>query len=173
LLQRVRSSGNALNFPLCSNFHRTPYPSFIFKSSSSTGSENWSTVSPNAVVNTVDLQYHTESSENGHVAAVVGATDFDLLEEDPLEWLIETDCSQQYLPESSLPLFPFLQDDKLILTEPEDQCKDDDDNALAKEPQTDMVQDALLNNMVDPNVTMQSLFLPTSVDESTPKIDQP
>jgi hypothetical protein len=118
------------------------------------------------------LQYHTESSENGHVAAVVGATDFDLLEEDPLEWLIETDCSQQYLPESSLPLFPFLQDDKLILTEPEDQRKDDD-NALAKEPQTDMVQDALLNNMVDPNVTMQSLFLPTSVDESTPKIDQP
>jgi hypothetical protein len=116
------------------------------------------------------LQYHTESSRNGG-AAVVGATDFDLLEEDPLEWLIETDCSQQYLPESSLPLFPFLQDDKLILTEPEGECKDDD--APAKEPQTDMVQDALLNNMVDPNVTMQSLFLPTSGDESTPAIDQP
>lgn len=112
------------------------------------------------------------------------AVSFDLLAEDPLEWLIETDCSQQYLPESSLPLFPFLQDDeddddKLGL--PQDDTDDDDeehiqderpDNAVASSDnvmmiKTDMVEDALLNNMVDANVTMQSLFLTAVEDRET------
>ena len=82
---------------------------------------------------------------------------FDLLAEDPLEWLIETD-SQQYLPESSLPLFPFLNEDKVIYPSNEEE---DFQYLAAKEPEQDMVEDALLHNMVDPNVTMQSLFLPT------------
>jgi hypothetical protein len=119
---------------------------------SSSDSENWSTISPNAVVNMVDL----------HSAPTLAAEDgaFDLLGEDPLEWLIETD-TQQYLPESSLPLFPFLDDDKVVYAGEEEE--EEPQELARKEPESDMVEDAILNNMVDPNVTMQSLFLP-SVD---------
>lgn len=125
------------------------FPSYISKSSSSHGSENWSTISPNTVVNLLDL--HNPLSHNEEEG-------FDLLGEDPLEWLIETD-TQQYLPESSLPLFPFLDEDKMAY------AANEEDYSLylssAKEPEPDMVEDALLLNMVDPNVTMQSLFLPS------------
>jgi hypothetical protein len=36
--------------------------------------------------------------------------------EDPLEWLVDTD-TQQYLPESSLPFFPDLKEDKFVSDE--------------------------------------------------------
>jgi hypothetical protein len=120
---------------------RPSFPSTISKSSSSSGSdgENWSTISPNTVVQLVEMP-----ASNG---------DDDAMDEwDPLEWLIETDGTQNYLPESSLPIFPF-SDDKMIAT-------DDEEESSAEMREMDMVQDAILNNMVDPNVTMQSLFLP-------------
>jgi hypothetical protein len=120
--------------------HRPSFPSTISKSSSSSGSdgENWSTISPNTVVQLVEMP-----ASNG---------DDTMDEWDPLEWLIETDGTQNYLPESSLPIFPF-SDDKLIVP-------DDDEEPSAEMREMDLVQDAILNNMVDPNVTMQSLFLP-------------
>jgi len=43
------------------------------------------------------------------------ADQFDFTE-DPLEWLIDTD-TQQYLPESSLPFFPDLKEDKFVSDE--------------------------------------------------------
>ena len=95
---------------------------------------------------------------------------FDLLGEDPLEWLIETDCTQQYLPESSLPLFPFhtitSDDDKLSIHNHHhsvDDVNEDDHNETNIEA---MESNAMLLRMTDPNVTVQSLFLPTtSTDE--------
>lgn len=127
------------------------YPSYISKSSSSSGSENWSTISPNAVVQLVDLNSQQQQYETAYTEA-----DFDLLGEDPLEWLIETD-SQQYLPESSLPLFPFLNEDKVLAAPQEDDFT---------HPQDD--EPILHHNMVDPHVTMQeSLFLPATPATTT------
>jgi hypothetical protein len=109
----------------------------------------------------VDLHGHMHFPEISND----GSTDdaFDLMGDDPLEWLIETDCTQHYLPESSLPLFPFtMKDDKLVIDD--DDSHHDNLSSLhdsADMQQLDMVQDAILHNMVDPNVTMQSLFLPT------------
>lgn len=95
----------------------------------------------------VDLHYQT-------AATVEDVADFDFLGDDPLEWLIETDCTQEYLPESSLPFLPFTAD---ATKEDEEQLRQ-----AAPEPEAaDMVEDALLHNMVDPHVTMQSLFMPT------------
>ena len=93
-----------------------------------------------------------------YAVAPEDAGSFDLLGEDPLEWLIETDCTQQYLPESSLPLFPFLHDDEIVDTEEEEPQEE----LAPQEPQPGMVDDALFHNLVDPNVTMQSLFLPSN-----------
>lgn len=138
--------------------HSPSFPSFISKSaSSSSGSENWSTISPNAVVNMVDLQQQQHPYDDDDSPEDAAAASFDLLGEDPLEWLIETDCTQQYLPESSLPLFPFLHDD--VDTEQEEE-----EELHAPQEGPGMVQDALFHNLVDPNVTMQSLFLPTTND---------
>jgi hypothetical protein len=124
----------------------------VSKSSSSTGSENWSTISPHAVVNMLDLYYPSGNApdEEDHEGVA-----FELLGADPLEWLIETDCTQHYLPESSLPLFPYLHDDKMIVNNNE---WNDDEEFTRSENEPGMVEDALLHNMVDPHVTMQSLF---------------
>lgn len=84
--------------------YSSSFPSYISKSSSSSESDNWS-ISPNTVVaEAVDL----------HQLALqqAPAEQFDFTE-DPLEWLIDTD-TQQYLPESSLPLFPDLKEDKYV-----------------------------------------------------------
>ena len=66
--------------------------------------------------------------------------DIQEFQEDPLEWLVDLDA-QQYLPESSLPMFPELVEAAPV--PPVTSC---------------IVEDALMNNMVDPNVTLQSLF---------------
>jgi hypothetical protein len=51
-------------------------------------------------------------------------------------------------------MFPELCDDKVV----------SNTTATATESATNaMVEDAVLNNMVDPNVTMQSLFLPSDL----------
>ena len=91
-------------------------------------------------------------------AAVEDSGNFDLLGEDPLEWLIETDCSQHYLPESSLPIFSYSADDGKVADDTEEE--EYKSSQQEPEPEPDMLEDALLHNMVDPNVTMQSLLLP-------------
>ena len=109
---------------------------------------------------------------------------FDLLGEDPLEWLIETDCTQQYLPESSLPLFPFHTitsdhnhmeddyDDKLHIHNPnEDGIVDAIDASATSLPTTNATtsnddNEILLLRITDPNVTVQSLFLPTTTSST-------
>lgn len=115
--------------------NRPSFSSTLSKSSSSTGSdENWSTISPNTVVQLVERPNDDAEEE----------------EWDPLEWLIETDGTH-YLPESSLPLFPFDKEEE------EEGMHGVEVSEEMRE--MDLVQDAILHNMVDPNVTMQSLFL--------------
>jgi hypothetical protein len=170
---------------------RPSYPSSMSKSSSSTGSdENWSTISPDNVIwDRVDFgnsssnysEYAIISEDNSNSALYSSShtadddtpppnnnNAFDLLGEDPLEWLIETDCTQQYLPESSLPLFPFhtitSYDDKLHEhNDMDDDDNDDDDNNNNNNiAAIDSSSNEILLRMTDPNVTVQSLFLPTS-----------
>jgi hypothetical protein len=102
---------------------------------------------------------------------------FDLLGEDPLEWLIETDCTQQYLPESSLPLFPFHS-----INSDHNSMDDDFDDKLHihNSPNVDGIVDTapnddnevLLLRMTDPNVTVQSLFLPSTTTENSAVLEQ-
>ena len=160
---------------------RPSYPSYISKSSSSTGSdENWSTISPDNVIwDRVDFGNYSEyaniiseDNSNSMLGVYNNTADdvshhpsdnhnctssaYDLLGDDPLEWLIETDCTQQYLPESSLPLFPF----HAISS---DYCHDPhlDDKLEASNDDNE-----ILLRMTDPNVTVQSLFLPTTSSTS-------
>lgn len=109
--------------------------------SASSSSGNWSTISPNNVIGEfVDLAV---DKLDAYGTSDVPMETFDMQElgEDPLEWLVDLD-TQNYLPESSLPAFPELADPV--------------QEAAA---QSSLVDDAVLNNMVDPIVTMQSLFL--------------
>lgn len=116
--------------------------------SSCSSSENWSTVSPNTVIGELlDLSSDKASDHVGlqdnelQTEDPSASFDFRDLNEDPLEWLIDLD-TQRYLPESSLPpAFPELADTVV-------------DNTTS----ISMIDDAVLNNMVDPAVTMQSLF---------------
>lgn len=181
------------------NSPRPSYSSSMSKSSSSTGSdENWSTISPDNVIwDRVDFgnsssnysEYAIISEDNSN-SALYGSSNtadddaptsnnhsaFDLLGEDPLEWLIETDCTQQYLPESSLPLFPFhtisSDDDKLNIHN--DIDGDDDDNDDGNMAAMDSSSNDLLLRMADPNVTVQSLFLPhtTTTDDDMAILEQ-
>jgi hypothetical protein len=118
------------------SFRRPSFPSCVSHSSSSNGSD-WSIVSPDQVTNVVDLQPAVE--------------DYDFVE-DPLEWLISGD-TQQYLPESSLPMFPDLKSDKVVASAAPSIAE-------PMEPRGTSAIDEL--DMEDPNITMQSLFLNTS-----------
>jgi hypothetical protein len=109
--------------------------------SCSTISADWSTNSPSNVTEFFDLALNKMSPDY-----VVGdmIVDMEIHEsvDDPLEWLVDLD-TQQYLPESSLPMFPDFVDH--VVPEPT-SC------------QSYLVDDAVLNNMVEPSSTFQSLF---------------
>lgn len=114
--------------------------------SSRCSSGNWSTVSPNTVIGEL-LDLSSKSSDHvgfhDHEQSDDPATSFDFqdMNEDPLEWLVDLD-TQRYLPESSLPpAFPELAD-----------------AVVENTTSASIIDDAVLNNMVDPAVTMQSLF---------------
>lgn len=102
-------------------------------------------------------------------------------EGDPLEWLIENEVgenddgqSNSWLPESSIPFFPELGKVKLAATseislhvvapEPVVGNHHEHHNIAAVPHHVTasdiMVEEAITNNMVDPNVTVHSLFLP-------------
>ena len=71
--------------------------------------------------------------------------------EDPLEWLLDGDI-QNHLPESSIeqaPMFPDFSDVN----------GGDDHGALTLQAQAVAFDASLLDNIVDPKVTVQSLFL--------------
>jgi hypothetical protein len=114
--------------------------------STSTISADWSTYSPQNVTEFLDVGVDKVSS---HYLVGDMVVDMEIHEsvDDPLEWLIDLD-TQQYLPESSLPMFP----DLVEHVAPEIICN-----------QPQLVEDALLNNLEDPNITLQSLF-PESED---------
>jgi hypothetical protein len=160
--------------------HRPSYPSYISKSSSSTGSdENWSTISPDNVIwdriefGTNDDEYNTNTSaptttttnQGNMMMTMIPSNDEnnatseldDLLVNDAIGWLIETDCTQEYLPESSLPYFPFNTDK---YTTP---ITSTSDNEIidTNEYEPNDIADPLLQ-LHDPNSTDQALFLPTT-----------
>jgi hypothetical protein len=162
---------------------------------------NSSSSSPDYALISEDNQYSSNSVlyDSNHVPDddTPPHNAFDLLGEDPLEWLIETDCTQQYLPESSLPvLFPIKSsDDHHRMDEEYDDNDDDklhihhptlDDNdgcgliptgtldassgststsssTIVASSNHDDENEMLLLRITDPNVTVQSLFLPTDL----------
>ena len=102
-------------------------------------------------------------------------------EGDPLEWLIENEVGENvdgqtnsWLPESSLPYFPALVKGQLtasseiflhvVAPEPVAGNHHDHPEVVVVPHQATasdiMVEEAITNNMVDPNVTVHSLFLP-------------
>lgn len=131
----------------------TSFPSYVSNSSFSTSSDNWSAVSPTCVTDTIDL--HNPIDKAAVAIEVPGAEQFEIIGDDPLEWLIETD-THQFLPESSLPLFPDLSQDKVVCEHMVLEAK----NTSAQEQSANsMVEDAI-SNMTDTSITMKSLFLP-------------
>ena len=122
-----------------------------------------STISPTGVT---DIYNHLEtlpSSKN----AEENLYDFRGFGEDPLEWLIETEPSM--LPESSLPIFPDLssgddgQGQYYLQANP--PLNESLVGGTSSELEPSVVDDAVLNNIVDPAVTVQSLFLLPNTDD--------
>lgn len=133
----------------------------LSKSVSSTGSENWSTVSPNNVaVELIEFDPYSVPNPVPMDPIAEHSVTYDLqdLGEDPLEWLVDID-TQQYLPESSLPAFPDLGETCRAAESHHSMGPVPDPIAPTLQADMNMVEDAVLN-MVDPHVTMQSLFLP-------------
>lgn len=137
-------------------------------------------VSPNTItVDLVDINAYLKPSVQEQQAQQQQSSLDELaaFEGDPLEWLIETGVAEDdeknnsWLPESSLPFFPDLNKDKVV-GQPQDPSAMEVEHHNSHPPplliapaSETMVEDAISNNMVDPNVTMQSLFLP---GEETP-----
>ncbi len=123
-------------------------PSYVSKSSGSIAGE-WNAVTPVSVASLVDLRNPVDQAAHSLVEPTSSDSELsDLLDgEDPLAWLVDVD-TQQYLPDSSLPMFPDLNNDQTI----------NSSLAPSLEKKDDMIQDALANNMVDTTVTLQSLL---------------
>lgn len=155
--------------PAASPTHEmSTYPSYISASSLSSDS-GWSTFSPSAVTDTHDF---FDPFPQGNGLAVGEVTpeeqlyDFKDLGQDPLEWLVDAEPS--FLPESSLPLFPDLSsnggDDGHHHYQAPPPPETFGGEAAVVEDSSYSVSSAssyeiALNNIVDPNVTVQSLFL--------------
>jgi hypothetical protein len=131
-------------------------------------------ISPNTItVNLVDVDQHVELPAAPSLISQQRQSSLDELaafEGDPLEWLIENEVTEDeddrtnsWLPESSLPYFPNLGHGKLGVstetTHMEVEPKMEHFYGHSTVSDT-MVEAAIINNMVDPNVTVQSLFLP-------------
>lgn len=118
-----------------------------------------------------------EPSTAKSIEAAIAAYDFKSLDEqDPLEWLVEQ-AEPSILPESSLPVFPDLK--SAADAEPSMQyhtlpynsyptatAEDDDDDVKAVSDASSTgtlhaadIAETFLENIADPNVTVQSLFL--------------
>lgn len=132
-------------------------------------------VSPNTI--SVDL-IDDNSQSNDKTSAFVqqqqeeqrSLDELAAFEGDPLEWLIEigvnevvgkNDGASAWLSESTMTFFPDLNKDKLMTyhhhrSEESPALDVSAEHALTK----NMVEAAISNNMVDPIVTVQSLFMP-------------
>lgn len=86
--------------------------------------------------------------------------DFGAFGQDPLEWLVDAEPS--ILPESSLPVFPDLStgdvDQQGELHVVEDATSEGSSDYV-------MIEESILSNIADPNISVQSLFLPPSLLE--------
>ena len=139
----------------------------------------WS-VSPSGVAETPDqFDIFDTIVPTGKGATPEEMFDFKDLGQDPLEWLIEAEPS--ILPESSLPVFPDLSPSTVppstAQTQPvlepnvhqmpivdSAESSEEDDNHLVEDTHSSSsaesyVNENILNSIVDPNVTVQSLFL--------------
>lgn len=176
-------------FPCCWTFHRSTYPSYVSNSSSEA---SWGvTISPNGVahdiieqLNAYDGYYEQpatlqEEATDDVQAASNDADAFYDFGQDPLEWLVDAEPS--ILPESSLPIFPDLsstggnndsssqqQQQVSLLQQKQLQqqqpgiVENSTSSSSSSEDEEDAIVDAALNTMVDPTLTVQSLFmLPT------------
>ena len=166
-------------FACCDRMRSTSHPSYVSSSGSSGTDTNLDgdtlMISPNTITaNLVDLDQHLELPAAPSLVSQQRQSSLDELaafEGDPLEWLIENEVTEDeddrtnsWLPESSLPYFPNLGHGKLgaptetthMEVEPEI-----DHHVYGHSTASDtMVEAAIINNMGDPNVTVQSLFLP-------------
>lgn len=119
-------------------------------SSASISSENLSTVSPVGVMdfdpNTFSVWHHNGFKDEHLMLDVT-----DGLPEDPLEWLLDGDI-QCHLPESSIEHAPMFPDFSNI-------AEDEENGALTLQAQSGAFDASLLDSIVDPKVTVQSLFL--------------
>ena len=139
--------------------------------------EDFSMISPNTItVDLVDIHAYLKPSVEQQQQQQSSLDELAAFEGDPLEWLIETGVAaedddernggESLLPESSLPFFPELNKDKVVGQQEQQQQEQDstiEEQAHCAPMVTaseTMVEDAISNNMVDPNVTVQSLFLP-------------
>lgn len=115
----------------------------------------------------------SSTSNNNDETTTVASFDFQDLGEDPLEWLVDID-SHEYLPESSLPTFPELtvplpsSDDsaiQVLQSLQEEESSNKIVNGVAPAA-VDFSGDtaAALNNIVDPNVALQSFLRGDDVD---------
>jgi hypothetical protein len=112
----------------------------------------------NEVIDQLDA-YNNNNEADHHHYCDEELYDFKGLGQDPLEWLLENADEPCILPESSLPIFPDLNhqgdDDDDVVDD------DDDDQGTATSMlEQSVVNEAVLNTIADPTVSVQSLFLP-------------
>ena len=144
---------------------RSTHPSYVSNASSES---SWScTISPSGVADVIDQLdgFHALPTHDPNKLTTADAGenvyDFKGLGQDPLEWLVDAEPSM--LPESSLPMFPDLSstttttdNDHVMLLPDENHHHAAVDEMLEA---TSVVNDAVLNSIADPTVTVQSLFL--------------
>lgn len=165
---------------------RSTYPSYV---SNSSAEDTWGvTISPNGIaqdiieqLNTYDGYYQQPAATTTVLQEGVDDTqaedddafyDFNKeLGQDPLEWLVEAEPS--ILPESSLPIFPDLSSSSTgesngdscqheVLSSLQQQQAPklvENGSSSSEEDEDDAIVDAALSTMVDPTLTVQSLFL--------------
>lgn len=152
-----------------------------------------SLISPNTItVDLVDIDQHLKPTDVQQLQEIQqqrsSLEDLAAFEGDPLEWLIETGVAEEgddkqnaWLPESSLPFFPELNKDTVVGQQPTsveptshrlvgetDRASETVASTQVTAASETMVEEAINKNMVDPNVTVQSLFLPDEADDVFP-----
>jgi hypothetical protein len=121
---------------------------------------SWSAFSPTGVAEANELYdvFHGYASKE----AADDGFDFTGLAQDPLAWLVDAEPS--ILPESSLPVFPDLSsggdDGHFMETDQIEPHIVEDSTSHTSAGDHSAIDESILNSIADPNVTVQSLFLP-------------
>lgn len=129
-------------------------PNPLSASSNSIASENLSTDSPVGVMdiepNPVNIGSHGSGLKDEHMFVNVDIPPG--FAEDPLEWLLDGDIQNQ-LPESSIEQAPMFPDFS--------EVNQHGQGSLTLQAHANSFDASLLDGIVDPKVTVQSLFLDT------------